>query len=225
MISEERYRPLRYRISSWMQLPGCISNNSDKLSLHVSDFFKDDNFRGLRISVEHEIYGTLFATVFNAEGLIISPYKYTDEEGDLVYSLPVQDVLNELAKFGFFIEYEPREHISGDQIQYLMTVQKLGYDKLRRMETWEASTGLKKFTSHIVVFKSKNLGMWMNNGYSASEKEFTDALMSGDAVDITHICCGPKFDWSWLDYIANIEDIFRDNLGSECQYRDSDGGY
>lgn len=221
MISEERFKPLRYRISSWMQLPGCISNNSDKLQLHVSDFYKDCNFRGLRLSVEHEIYGTLFATVVNAEGDIISPYKYTDEEGDIVYSMPHDVIISELAKFGFFIEYLARENLSGNQIQYLMTVQKLGYDKLRRMETWTTPRGVKEFTSHIVVFKSADLGMWLNNGYSASEAEFTSALLSGNAIDITHICCGPKFDWSWLDYVANIEDIFRDNLGSECQYRDT----
>ena len=215
LTSEERYRPLRYQISSWRQLPGCMSNNSKYLKLHVSDIFDGKNFRGFRILLDHEKYGVIFATVINARGLIISPESFSSENGDTVFDLPNEDILSELAKYGFFIDYHVNKHLSGKHIQYLMTVQQLHFDKIRVLQVWDASTGTKQYTRHIVVFKEEELDQWLNNGYSPSVKEFTYALTNGYALDITHVCCSAQFDWSWLNFVANIEDILRDN-GGDC---------
>lgn len=213
LTSEERYKPLRYQISSWRQLPGCMSNNSKYLKLHVSDIFDEHALRGFRILLEHEKFGVLFATVINARGMIISPESFSAENGDTVHNIPNSEILAELAKYGFFIDFHPNKHLSGHHIEYLMAVHKLHFDKLRILNVWDASTGTKVYTRHIVVFKEEELDQWLNNAYSPSIKEFTYALTNGYAIDITHICCAPQFDWSWLNFVANIEDILRDNAG------------
>lgn len=213
MIAVDNYKPLRFQISSWRQLPGCKSNNSKHLSLHVSDLFDGNTLNGFRIILEHDKYGILFATVINAQGNIISPESDSPENDLVVHNLPDSEILAELAKYGFYIDFHKNKHLSGDQISYLLTVQKLHYNKVRLLNVWDASTGVKEFTRHLVVFKEENLGRWLNNGYSPSIDEFTNALINGYAIDITHVCCAPRFDWSWLDFVANIDDIVRDDSG------------
>ena len=66
--------PLRYNISSWLQLPECRSNNSVDLYLTVNQVIDDGSHRlsGLVIYVKHTQYGTLFACLINAEGSLLT---------------------------------------------------------------------------------------------------------------------------------------------------------
>ena len=207
--------PLQYRISIWRQAKECLSNNSQKLHIHTTDFISNDKLQGFRISVDHEIFGTLFACVLNARGLIVSDLDATDPllEDPIYYELSTQQILQELRKYGFWIEYNPREALPGDQLDYLMTLKGLNYDKIRVMNTWTAPRGVKEFKTNIVVFNSTKHRYWLNNDYAPSEKEFTQALLDGSAANLTEICKTKKFRWDWLDYVANIDDIIRDNAG------------
>ena len=218
MVETDRNRALRYNISSWYQLPGCLSNNSKDLSLHVADFHHESEFRGIRITVEHNRYGTLFATIVNAEGYIVSPDEIT-VSSERAYNLPIDAILKEFEKFGFLITYNPKTHLSGNQLQYLMTLQKLKFDKIRILNTWTSPRGVKEFTTHFVAFKAEKMDTWLNSGYSPPESELTQAMLDGKAVDLTYIGCSKKFNWSWLDYVASIDDILRDNLDDSELYR------
>lgn len=198
--------PLRYKISDWHQLTGCQSNNSVNLSLHVTDFYNNDSLSGLRISVDHTVLGTLFACVLNASGDLVSEDASVTED-----ELYPGQILKELRKFGFFIMYCPREHLSGDQISYLMTLDKLGYDKIRQLSVRSNKNGHIEVKTYIVGFLSCKHERWLNNSYFSTESEFLSALENGTAINISAICKSKKFTWTWLDYVANINDIILDN--------------
>jgi len=210
--------PLRYNISSWRQLPQCLSNNSRKLHLHITDFIQSNDLRGLRIAVDHDMYGTLFACCVNARGSLVTrsnngPAELLDDP--ISYELTTEQILKELHKYGFEVTYNPRENLPGKQIRYLMTLEQLHYDKIRVMATWTAPNGTKEFKVKVVAFQAKYHKYWLNNGYSPSEKEFTKALLDGTAINLTEVSETEHYRWDWLDYVANINDIIKDNAGDD----------
>ena len=211
--------PLRYNISNLRQLTGCLSNNSRDLSIHVTEFYNQLSVRGLRISVDHTVLGTLFACLLDADGDCITYY----EPGKKKPELTVDQILSELEKFGFYVTFNPKANLKGSQVQYLMTVGKLGYNKIRVITIWDSPIGVKTFKWYVVVFKSKYLPGWLNNAYSPSIKEFQNALMDGHAINITDICECHKYRWDWLDYVGNVDDITLDNAGDNygSKYRRS----
>lgn len=202
--------PLRYKISDWRQLSNCLSNNSRDLRISVTTFLQDDRLNGLRISVEHCQYGSLFSYVVGAKGRIITTY------GDeMIPELTTDQILLELMKYGFYVEYIPVKNLSGNQLKYLITLNELGFDKLRLMNVWKLDkTGLKKFSTQVIVFNSTGHDQWLNAGYSASQDEFNKALNGGSCVNITGVSKTRNFDWSWLhNRVMNIADILADNSG------------
>ena len=67
----------------------------------------------------------------------------------------------------------------------------------------------------VVVFNVEQNPNWLAYPYEAPYKEWVNALSkSGSAVNITDISLTKQFDWSWLNYVANIQDIL-DNQGKE----------
>lgn len=207
-------QPLRYRVSSWRQLPKCKSNNSRQLSIKVTDFIQDARLSGFRISVFHEDFGVLFACVLNASGNMITEHS----ENVVVEFTPVQ-ILAELKKYGFLITYDPIETLSGDQLQYLMTLKSLHFDKIRILDVWKSKNNVRESHPTVVAFNIAKNPNWLNNDYSASESEFTEALNNGSAINITAISKEHNYSWSWLaGFVANIDDILTDNAEAKvCQ--------
>lgn len=198
--------PLRYNISDWHQLKDVKSNNSRSLSISVSDFIQNEYLTGLRIQVIHDSFGVLFACMLNAQGTILNEFSE-----NLVVEFTHKQILLELEKYGFLVTYNPRESLSGSQIEYLMSLKKLGYDKIRILNVWYIENGVKLFRWYVVAFNvDKNID-WLNNGYAPNEWEFTESLNNGSAVNISAISKTNCWSWSWLDYIANIDDILEDN--------------
>ncbi len=198
--------PLRYNISDWHQLAEVRSNNSRDLFITVSDFLNDDRISGIRIQVKHRHYGVLFACVVNAQGSMISEFSE-----NIVYELTPKQILLQLAVFGFNVIYEPKKHLSSSQLDFLMTIQRLGFDKLRVLNVWHTENNVKVFKWYVVAFNVKENPKWINNGYSPSEKEYTTALSNSSAMNISALSKEKHWDWSWLDYVANINDILEDN--------------
>lgn len=200
--------PLRYRISSWRQLPQCMSNNSRELHISVTDFIQSDILEGLRIQIKHDKLGVLFACVLNSSGPLVSCAKC-----NTTYEFTPTQIISELEKYGFLIEYNPESNLSGDQLQYLMTLNELHYDKIRLMNVWEyGNTGVKNYKLQVVAFNSIVNPDWLNNGYACNKKEFTEALNNGSACNLTMISDTRKYNWSWLSgFVANIEDVIKDN--------------
>lgn len=198
--------PLRYKISSWRQLPQVQSNNSKKLHIHVTDFVQSHRLHGFRISVEHDELGTMFSYILDAKGSIVTPYP------NLSQQLTPAFLLSELARFGFLVDYNPSKTLSGSQLDFLMTLNQLHFDKIRVMPVWDSSSGVKEFTDHVVVFQAQAHGDWLNNGYSPSISEYTKGITSGSAIDVGIISEAQGLDWSWLvGWVGSIPDILKEN--------------
>lgn len=211
--------PLRYKISDWRQLESCLSNNSNKLSISVTTFFNNESLNGLRIKVEHRDFGTLFACVIGAKGRIISDCDHENQPFEFEFT-PAQ-ICEELYKYGFDIDYNPVKNLPGDVLDLLMTINRLGFDKLRVIGITDANvirSDTKAFqkTYSVVAFNSEHLTEWLNAQYSTNTDLFQKALQSGNALNVTAITNRDKvhYDWTWLwNMVVNIEDVLADNRG------------
>ena len=162
---------------------------------------------GFRIEVCHDTLGTLFACVIKANGNLIS----NSLDSDVPFELSTTQILAELEKYGFLVSYDPRSLLKGDQLQYLMTLQNLHFDKIRVLKVRHVKSTIVAYTTHVVAFNIKENPNWIDNAYAASDTEFSKALTEGSAMNLDNISETQKYDWSWLDYVANISDILKDN--------------
>lgn len=197
---------LRYNISSWNQLSKCMSNNSRDLHIHVNTIIHDCRLSGTIIKVDHIAFGTLFACLVEGSGPLLSA-----GDNGVIPEFGTDDILRELRKFGFYVTYNPAAHLDGEQIQYLMILDQLGFDKIRLLNVYSWENGSQQFTPKVVAFDIAHHGDWLNNGYSASEAEFTKALNDGSAINISGMSEKNNFRWDWLTYVANIKDILKEN--------------
>ena len=200
------YNPLRYSITSWYMLPQCMSNNSRKLHLVVSDILNDSRLSGTLIQLKHEDFGVLFACIVNGSGTLIN---YQDKS--LIPELSTYQILTELSKYGFLIEYTENTNLSGDQIQYLLTLDQLGYDKIALCSVHSSSRDEDKIDRYVTAFIVSDNPKWLNNTYVVPRSEYSEALIKGTAINLTNISITKKFKWNWLNYVANISDIIEGN--------------
>lgn len=180
--------PLKYQISDWHQLTQCLSNSSGMLHICVSDIINERSLNCTLIQVKHHTYGILFAYCVDSSGELLSGQ-----------SLSTDSILKELNRFGFDITFAKRMNLKSDQLEYLTSLKGLQYDKIRVIHTANQD--------YIVAFNSSQLGDWLSNTYNPSFFDFTDAIFLSNACIIPE----DKYDWSWLTYIASIDDILKDN--------------
>lgn len=204
--------PLRYNISNWEQLSKCRSNNSADLYITVDRVFNDVRLNGTIIRVTHSDFGVLFVCTVDSKGTLLTP----DPNSGIIQEFTTEQILKELNKFGFIITFNLEEGLSGEQLDYLMTVDGLGFDKIRNLDVYETDTlGNKKFSRYVVAFNVEKCPDWINQSYSESKLKFLAALNDGGAMNLTYVSQTKQFDWTWLDYVANIDDIIENNSYSE----------
>lgn len=204
-------QPLRYKISSWRQLPQCRSNNDKNLRITLTDFTNNYYLTGFRIQIVHPHFGVLFSEVLDARGTATTALDNSDTS-TITFQLDTQHILEELRKFGFIVVYKPREHLPESTLEYLNTLRGLKFDKLRILNVCESlADGSTSYKWYVVGFKSCRHGDWLDNTYTASKKEFTEALLDGSAMNVSELCSAKDIGWSWLDFVANIDDVLRDN--------------
>lgn len=202
--------PLHYNISNWLQLAECRSNNSIDLYITVKQIIDDSSHRltGTVILVNHTQYGTLFACLVNSKGSLLTP----DTKSGIIKEFTTDEILAELNKFGFDITFEINQHLSGEQVSYLITLSGLNYDKIRRLPVFEYDKqGNKVFSDYIVAFNVASCSEWLDINYVCRKNEFLGKLNEGVALNLTHMSQTQLFDWTWLTYVANIDDIIEDN--------------
>lgn len=193
--------PLRYNISDWHQLVECKSNNSSNLRIAVSDLIQNDSVTGTRISVQHASYGSLFTYVIGASGELVTP------ESEIGPELTVAQLLKEISRYGFLVTFDAKAHLPGAQLQFLLTLQNLHYDKLRLLTVTYGQYA----RTYIVAFKIADHPNWIDNTAIATGSEFNTATADGSAFNISTISEAENYRWDWLDYVANIDDIIADN--------------
>lgn len=199
--------PLRYEITDWHQAVNAMSNNSPDLKIKIVDYINDDRLTGLRISIWHPQFGTIFACVLNANGSFVD-----ETDGNVLPEFSTERILEELAKFGFYIIYKQKKYLPQSQIEYLKTVQALNYDKLRFISVCvKERFGEIYYTKYIVVFNIEKNPGWLDINHVASESEFTEALKNGSAINISEQSKKYHWDWNWLNFVANISDIIEEN--------------
>lgn len=198
--------PLRYEITDWHQLSGIRSNTSPKLSIKVADMVNNTELTGLRICVSHETHGPVFTCIIYPSGSAV----VSDDESASLY-LTTDQILRALYTYGFFVTYVQYRHLPSDQLAYLAEINTLGFDKLRILPVYRRIHDVYKIKNIIVVFNIKQNPSWINNSYICSDHEFTRSLKEGSCINISATGTANKWDWGWLDFVANIDDIIKEN--------------
>jgi hypothetical protein len=198
---------LRYRISDWHQLVDCLSNTSRNLSIKVTDLINSDVLTGTQISVCYKGYeNPVFSYIISPSGSAVD-----GKSGDLPFMLTKDQILSELAKWGFIVSYPEQEHLPVGLVQYLQTLFTLGFDKIRLLPVKRTVMGTPDVETCLVVFMVRANPSWMNNRIVINDEEFKMALRDGSAMNLTSISETNQWDWSWLNFVANIEDILQEN--------------
>ena len=196
----------RYSITDWHQLKGIQSNNSRDLSIKVADLIQADILTGLRIQVYHSQYGPLYTVVLNAQGSLV-----TEVNNNIVVEPTTEEILAELNKWGFIVEFDQKLNLPQGQVDFLTELMTLGFDKLRILPVYSTKYGKQEYKPYLVVFNSTNNADWLVNTYGASEQEFLNSLKDGSAVNISATSKANMWSWGWLaGYVLNIEDILND---------------
>lgn len=197
-------QPLRYNISDWHQLSSVQSNNSRKLSIAVTDLIQSEIITGTQISVVYKGYQyPLFSYTISAAGTAVTE--------ELAFDLTKDQILAELAKYGFLVTFNQMRHLPENLLTYLQTLNNLGFDKIRKLNVTSMSWGKKIGTTFIVAFMVDKCPEWLANDYEIDEKDFKDLLYGGGAMNLTPISETNQWDWGWLTFVANIDDILTEN--------------
>lgn len=201
MMTQDLNR-LRYSISNWSQATKCLSNNSKELRISVANYIHNTDFEGQIISVVHTRYGTMFATITNGRGYLVST---TDEEGHELPFLTTEAVLKQLEKFGFDISYEEEPNLSGEQLTFLTNLYDLGYDAITRVRVQYA-----KVSRNVVIAYNSAKGVdYLKFNTIVPKAKFDESLESGAIVNVAKM--NPDLEWDWLTYTCQIEDLLDDN--------------
>lgn len=207
-------KALRYKISNWDQLTKCRSNNSADLYITVDHVFNDKRLNGTIIRVTHSDFGVLFVCTVNSSGTILTP----DSNSGIIPEFTTDQILQELHKFGFDVVFTLEHGLSGEQLDYLMTLDSLGFDKIRTLDVYTYdNAGSRTFAQYVVAFNVEKCPDWINQSYYAHKTLFLDALNDGGAMNLTYVSQTKQFDWTWLTYVANIQDIIENNSYSEVE--------
>jgi hypothetical protein len=198
---------LRYKISDWHQLVNVLSNNSRNLSIKVTDLINSDVLTGVQISVCYVGYEyPVFSYIITPAGAAVTP-----SIGNESFMLTKDQILSELAKWGFDVEFPEVENLPADLIEYLTTLDGLGFDKLRLLPVKKTVMGKTFIDVCVVAFFVKDNPTWIDNTIIISDEEFKESLRRGSCINLTSISKTDQWDWSWLNFVANIEDILQEN--------------
>lgn len=204
---EANYQLLRYNISDWSQLPMCRSNTNKDLDIEVTQFVKNRTLNGTRISIKHPQMGVLFSTVVGATGEMIT----ASSDGEELSELTVAQILTELMRYGFNIQYNPVAKMNVDLLQFLMTIRDLNFDKIRVLDVRCKELEGEVVKRHVVAFMAGPNPYWLNNLYQPTEDEYIKSLQNGSAFNVSNIAGSKFFSWNWLEgWVADINDILRE---------------
>ena len=198
-------KELRYNISNWSQAIQCLSNNCKDLHISVMNVGGYDFKDGQVVSVVHPMYGTLFAATVCGHGELISD---SDQQGNPLGWMTTEQVLAQLEKFGFLITYEPQKHLSGDQISYLMVLYNLGFQHINNITVIDDSIGEMKVTA----FNGSSHPEFLKYPCCIPLAKYNSYLIDGTILDVSNMSKDEYFQWDWLTYVANIQDVLRENI-------------
>ncbi len=204
--------PLRYKICRWPQAVKCLSNNSRKLKITVTELFNSNSIKGLLIKVRHINYGTLFAAMIEGQGDLVTD---TTKEGDIIPWMSTNEILVQLKKFGFDITYVEKLSLDTPTLEFLMKLKSLGYDKITRMVVMfrELDGTLSAKTLPLAIKSEHNVDK-LTFGCQITAKKFYQRCADGYIYNMQDKD-EMKLKWRWIDAIYNIDDILSENSDIE----------
>lgn len=193
---------LQYQISDWSQLSNCMSNNSPELKIIVCNYVQNDDIEGTKIEVHHPVYGTLLAYTISPKGNLITDI--TDKDIDVMHT---QTLLNELRRYGFYVDFVEEENLPEGQINLLKSLKAFNFDKLRICSIHSDYEDFYS-TIRVTAFNIKENPYWINSGYSPSKAEWENALLNGSAFNVSGLDGAEDYSWDWVyNAIIDIEEL------------------
>lgn len=193
---------LQYQISDWKQLSKCKSNNSPDLQICVSEYMQNQDIEGVKVEVKHPIYGTLLAYTILPKGQLI-----TDITRKNLEVMHKQTLLNELSRYGFYVDFQEEENLSSGQVALLRTIQGLKFDKIRMFSINDASYSWED-SLVITAFNIESHENWLNAGYSPTKREWESAILDGTAFNVSGLDEAKKYNWDWTyNAILDLDQI------------------
>lgn len=133
-----------------------------------------------------------------------------DEEGELIPFFTTDQILEELQRFGFYVEYDVKSNLPMSTLSFLATVDNLGYDKITRVALESVNTdGDRIWTPIILIMKSQFNDDLLTFDCKLTKKKFQEKLAANTIMNVTH---EQDLTWDWVKYIANISDILDENI-------------
>lgn len=202
---------LHYRISDWSQVTECLSNNSNSLYLSYIKLKDINRLEGHVIQVNHTTLGTLFAAMIDGNGMLI------DNQTESGYHLPfmsTKDILTQVARFGFYIEYCEKKHLPDKTLVFLFNLMKLNYDRITKvlLQTTNRYEEI-IWSPTILVFKScsDNTDL-ITYGSKLSRAKYIEKVNKNTVLNVT----AEDIRWDWVDSMYNLSDIVNDNVDCDC---------
>ena len=197
-----RLRRLRYEISDWSQATQALSNNCKELKIRINKFLHSPDLEGRSISVTHPLYGVLFCAMIEGQGTLIS------EQDECANNLPYMttaEILVQLEKLGFDIDYREDIHLDGDQLTFINNLLELGFDTLTKIVIKTEKT----HRTTVIAFNSLQNQKYLTYGIEITKAEFDRSLEEGHVANISRV--GKHLPWDWLTYTVKIADLLKAN--------------
>lgn len=134
------------------------------------------------------------------------------EEGTPLPFLTTEEILQQIAKFGFIVQYDLKSNLPAPVINYLSSLYNLGYDKINKLNVRVKSKDKLSYIqkTYVIVMKScdetTNL---MKFGKRVSEAMLDKFLRQNLIINATD---EPDMVWDWVTHLFNIEDILNENI-------------
>lgn len=134
-----------------------------------------------------------------------------DEEGNDLPFLTTDQILEQIAKFGFIVVYDLKSNLPSNVLSYLSQLYNLDYDKITRINVKSIlANGEIRCTPTIIVMKSyKGNDDLLTFDCTIGYKQFCDKLVANSIMDVTD---EPGMVWDWVTYMANLKDILDENV-------------
>lgn len=173
----------------------------------------ENTLEGLCLQVNHTKYGTLFACMIAGSGRIISK---VDEEGQYLPFLSTQEILKQIAKFGFYVKYNEMSNLPGPTLDYIQNIMQLGYQKITRILLQTTSTqGDTTWQNSVIVYKvvPENTDL-LGYGMKIGRKKWMEKVDANTVLNVTN----EGIDWDWVDCMYNLSDVMDENLDPADPY-------
>ena len=203
-----RTPPRRYRINKWTQLNKIPSDNSSAVKIVVSEYAQSEILRGININITDPKRGTVFAYTINAQGSL--PNSEVNE-------LTTEQILQELRRWGFNVEFSPQFELSKAQSDFIRSFLTLGCTHIRPLDVKGVN---ETFCVAFNVTDPKLAGYrqkLLTNTYLFERREWNELLTLG-VIMINRQENYKRFSWNWLDFVAEINDLTT-RFTAECAGR------